>query len=694
MNKQWKIKLENEAIASLVEQAEKEAERCGAESGQCMLFRISLEEMLLYCRDQSGADAEATLTIRRAGQKMTARLIVPDSFSDVQSDGPLAELRKRWKTDSDGHSRVYTIRAEGSLLDTLKFIWNYTRPHKSWLYLGIAVHVLRAAILIVIPLITARVIVSITSGVTEQIMLTAGSLLLIGMISGTVSIACNLTYNVVYNRTLTLLEEDLVHHVLKITPLSLEQKGTGVFLQRMTQDTHQLATSLSTLIVVLSQFFEKFGILIAILIVNRLAFLAAACILLVQIMIETARTRRLKADDHVLRNAEERYTGLVNEMIRGAVDVKLMHSESSFAQELAVRIRDANGKRLAMWNRSALFDISRLQLDSAGTYIFIAVIVFLLSSHSISPSSAIVLFNYRSCIEYTAIQLIGSLLQLTRETELSAERIIALIRSPEFAKEQFGEKHPGSLNGEIRFDHVFFSYDRSPKQQLPGWVLKDMSFVIHPGETVAITGASGCGKSTVFKLISKLYEPVRGTVLIDGTDVKELDADTLRGRIAVVNQDPYIFQLSIRDNLRLLKPDMTDEEMHRVCRMACIEKELEEKPDGFDRVIGENGINLSGGQKQRLAIARALLKEADILMLDESTSDLDNVTQNEIMRHIRECWAGRTVIIIAHRLSSVITADRILFVDEGRIKDEGTHQELLSRCEQYRMFYEAEVSKQ
>jgi ABC-type multidrug transport system fused ATPase/permease subunit len=167
--------------------------------------------------------------------------------------------------------------------------------------------------------------------------------------------------------------------VLKITTGSLGEKGAGVFIQRLTQDTSQLATSLSTLIVVLSQFFEKIGILAAILIMNRLAFLVVAGILVIQIIIETVRTQTLKADDIVLRNAEERYTGLVSEMIHGAADVKLTNSEQAFEKELKDRIHNANGKRLKMWNRSAVFDISRMQLDSVGTYVFIMVLAFLLS---------------------------------------------------------------------------------------------------------------------------------------------------------------------------------------------------------------------------------------------------------------------------------------------------------------------------
>ena len=220
--------------------------------------------------------------------------------------------------------------------------------------------------------------------------------------------------------------------------------------------------------------------------------------------------------------------------------------------------------------------------------------------------------------------------------------------------------------------------------------MKDMSFVIHPGESVALVGASGCGKSTVFNLISKLYEASEGTVRFDGEDIRELDEESIRGNLAVVSQNPYLFQLSIRENLRLVKPDMTEEEMRTACKMACIDRDIEAMPEGYDTLIDENGVNLSGGQRQRLAIARALLKDSRVLMLDEATSALDNVTQAKIQQAIANIRGDKTVITIAHRLSTVVHADRIMVIEQGRVLDQGTHRELLDRCPTYRKLYEAE----
>lgn len=345
---------------------------------------------------------------------------------------------------------------------------------------------------------------------------------------------------------------------------------------------------------------------------------------------------------------------------------------------------------MRMQNRSAVFSLARMKIGSFGTYAYIAMLVALIARGEIMPAQALVLFNYRSGIGVSAIQLIGTLMEFAEGLELSAERVMAIISSPEFPKDTFGQKHLTCAQGEIRFENVFFSYKRHLPGLSFGWVLKDMSFVIHPGESVALVGPSGCGKSTVFNLISRLYEVNEGVIRFDGADIRELDAESIRGNLAVVPQNPYLFQLTIRENLRLVKPDMTEEEMRTACRMACIDKDIEAMPGDYDSLIDENGVNLSGGQRQRLAIARALLKDARVLMLDEATSALDNITQAKIQQAISNIRGERTVITIAHRLSTVVHADRIMVIGRGSVVDQGSHQELIGRCPEYRELYEAE----
>ena len=185
-------------------------------------------------------------------------------------------------------------------------------------------------------------------------------------------------------------------------------------------------------------------------------------------------------------------------------------------------------------------------------------------------------------------------------------------------------------------------------------------------------------------------ESMLSFAMLAGAVHGKLDEASIRGNLAVVSQNPYLFQLSIRENLRLVKPEMTEEEMRAACKMACIDQDIEAMPEGYDTLIDENGVNLSGGQRQRLAIARALLKDSRVLMLDEATSALDNMTQAKIQQAIANIRGDKTVITIAHRLSTVVHADRIMVIEQGRVLDQGKHRELLDRCPTYRKLYEAE----
>ena len=190
-----------------------------------------------------------------------------------------------------------------------------------------------------------------------------------------------------------------------------------------------------------------------------------------------------------------------------------------------------------------------------------------------------------------------------------------------------------------------------------------------------------------------MYDVNQGKITIDGVNINELDKDSIRGNITIISQNPYIFNMSIRDNLKLVKNNLSDEEMYNACKIACLDDFIQELPDGYDTIIGEGGVNLSGGQKQRLAIARALVQKTEIILFDEATSALDNETQEKIQRAIENMKNEYTILIIAHRLSTIIHADRILYLEDGKIIAQGTHHELLKNCPSYQRLYESEIKK-
>lgn len=219
-------------------------------------------------------------------------------------------------------------------------------------------------------------------------------------------------------------------------------------------------------------------------------------------------------------------------------------------------------------------------------------------------------------------------------------------------------------------------------------MLREINLHIPAGSTVALVGESGCGKTTLMQLIAGFLPAASGCIRIDGLCSEEIEPDSLRGAIAVVSQNPFLFQVTVRDNIAFGKTDATDAEIIQAAKMACAHDFIMGLPDGYQTVLGENGINLSGGQRQRIAIARAFLKNAPILLLDEATSALDNHSEAEIQRSLTRLMEKRTTLIIAHRLSTVHHADCIHYMKDGRIIAAGTHEELLHSCEAYRQLHE------
>jgi ATP-binding cassette subfamily B protein len=257
----------------------------------------------------------------------------------------------------------------------------------------------------------------------------------------------------------------------------------------------------------------------------------------------------------------------------------------------------------------------------------------------------------------------------------SAGRIAELLNiQPEIRAPDRPAAMPEPMNGAIRFERVSFAYPARRDSR----VLEDISFEVKPGERVAVVGPSGAGKSTLFHLLLRFYDPLRGRVLIDGVNLAEADPAAIRRRIALVPQDVVIFSGSVRENIRLGRPGASDAEIEEAGRLALVEEFAQALPQGYDSEIGERGVTLSGGQRQRIAIARAILRNAPVLLLDEATSALDAESEHLVQQAIERSMEGRTSLVIAHRLATVLGAGRILVLDQGRLVEEGSHAALIA----------------
>jgi ATP-binding cassette subfamily B protein len=269
----------------------------------------------------------------------------------------------------------------------------------------------------------------------------------------------------------------------------------------------------------------------------------------------------------------------------------------------------------------------------------------------------------------------------------AAERVFELLhREPAIAPT--GGRTLEHVQGAVRFEHVTFAYPGRPDVT----VLKDFSLELEPGEVVALVGPSGAGKSTIASMLYRLYDPLEGRLTLDGSPYPELDAEWLRRQVGVVAQEPLLFSTSIADNIRYGRPEATDEEVEAAARLANAHGFISSFPEGYQTLVGERGIQLSGGQKQRVAIARAVLKNPRILILDEATSALDAESEHLVREALERLMKGRTTLVIAHRLSTVKDADRVVVLESGAVVQSGTHAELVGEEGLYRRLVERQFA--
>jgi ATP-binding cassette subfamily B protein len=290
------------------------------------------------------------------------------------------------------------------------------------------------------------------------------------------------------------------------------------------------------------------------------------------------------------------------------------------------------------------------------------------------------------------------------QSMVSFERVFEYLDKPVEIADRPGAREFRDVEGHIRFEHVRFQYqpgsDAAPATNgegpVPtrGWALEDVSFEMLPGQLLALVGPSGAGKTTITYLLPRLYDPTEGRILLDGVDLRDGTQESLAQQIGMVTQESYLFHDTIRANLLYAKPDATQAELEAACRAASIHNLIASLPEGYDTVVGERGYRLSGGEKQRLAIARVILKDPRILVLDEATSHLDSQNEALIQAALEPLFAGRTSLVIAHRLSTILAADQILVLDQGRIVERGTHQQLLARGGLYTQLYETQFGEE
>jgi ATP-binding cassette subfamily B protein len=405
-------------------------------------------------------------------------------------------------------------------------------------------------------------------------------------------------------------------------------------------------------------------------------------------------------------NASMNNTAAERFNVAGALVVKLFGKQDRELEQFsdrAKRVRDI-GVSSAMYAR-VLFVALGL-VASVGTAIVYYVGGNLVISGSLSIGTVAAFAVYVTQIYQPLTQLTNARVDVLT-TLVSFERVFEVLDFPPLVMDRPGAVDLVAPKGRVELDHVWFRHPPAGVTSLPslqegavaddeeesGWILRDVSLAIEPGELVALIGPSGAGKTTTAMLVPRIADVSEGRVLVDGHDVRDLTLDSLRDAVGFVMQDAHLFHDTIINNLRYARSDATDDEIVAACKAARINDLIMSLPEGYGTLVGERGYRMSGGEKQRLAIARMLLKDPAIVILDEATSHLDSESELAIQRALADALRGRTALVIAHRLSTIVNADRILVMDDGRIVEQGRHADLLRARGLYADLYRTQLDR-
>ena len=567
----------------------------------------------------------------------------------------------------------------------IKRSWRFVKKEKKRLFILLSFSLIMCVMSVLAPVFSAKMLLSITDGLFGVLLGVALFVLILEFFRHFL----HFTYNMIFGRYLlniTLaLQSEIAEETLKLEISELDKKSSGVFIDRLNIDTRDIANIFTRLGDAIIDVITNVGVLIAILVVNKVMFIYFVISLIVLFVLENMKMKKAFAIEKEKRKISEKNTGLVGELVRGIRDIKALNATDNFLDNTRDRLESALNKNYDMQKVNFTYSLIINCSSSLVSFLFIFLGVILINNNTLTIASFLVIYLYKDRVQ-GLLKYVTYVIELMKQFNLSSDRVFDIIDNDKFKKESFGTYHKKKLDGELEFKNVYFSYNKDKD------VLKDVSFKVNHHETISFVGRSGSGKSTILSLLSGLYkiEDDRGVVLVDNRDIREYDKDSIRNNIAVVTQNPYIFNMSIKDNLKLVDPKLTDKRMKEVCEIAALNEFIESLPDKYDTMVGEGGLTLSGGQRQRLAIARALLKNNDIILLDEATSALDNETQGEIKKAINNMKGSYTIIIVAHRLSTVIDSDRIILIDKGKVMGEGTHKELMENNSLYQNLYDKE----
>jgi subfamily B ATP-binding cassette protein MsbA len=592
---------------------------------------------------------------------------------------PWMVISKRWQPELEPEQR-----------STLARIFSYVKPH--WPYAaGVTAAIIAAASLDLAPpwiisfLVVGRVISNGDLGFLPW------ALMLLAAVYGAKQIASFLKdylSAVVGQKTIHTLRTDAYQHIENLPVRFFDSARTGELISRVVNDTGEIEKTLTDdLANLMANIVVVTGAIALLFYVAPTAAMYVVPVSVLIVVVVNMFKRAIKRSAAKAREAVAELTARGFEVLSGIRIVKSFQMEAGEGREFRDRSVAIAKAKVRLGKLGGIYGVT---VDLLTSSTLLVVVWTMAPTTAINSKALIPVFmafmSYLDRLFKPLVQL--SKVSITLQKAIAAaDRVFEVMDMDTEVRDSSGGLSPAAIEGRIEFQHVSFGYRAGQS------VLEDFSLVIEPGETVAVVGSSGAGKSTVVNLLLRFYEPTGGKVLLDGYPIDTLNLGYLRSKIGLVLQEPVLFSGTIRENIGFGKPTATQEEIVAAARLANAHDFIAALPKGYEAVIGERGVNLSVGQRQRIAIARALLKDPSILIFDEATSNIDSESESLIQDALGRLAGKRTMIVIGHRLSSIMDADRIVVLEDGGIVEVGTHDDLIGKGGTYSRLYEAQIER-
>ena len=576
-------------------------------------------------------------------------------------------------------------------MSLLRRLLSHAWPYRCWLVGGMACMLAGLALSLAVPgLIGKAIDHAILGREVRTLFLLGMAIILVSAFRGVLAFAERYSMEYAAQGVIYDLRNHIYRHLQRLSFSFYDQARTGQLMSRATQDVETLRRFLGFGVVNMLSNAVMFLFILVILTALHWRLTLVALLTLppaIRVIAEFGR-RVLPAYAEI----QQQLAVISNTLQENITGVRVVRAFAREDHEIA-RFDGVNRGYLKRSLRAArlwafYFPLVNF-LTAAGTAMVLWYGGREVIRGQLTPGS-FVAFNTYLMMLVTPLRMLGWLVNLAQRARASAQRVFELLDTRAVVEDRPGAHDLGRIRGEVTFEDVSFSYDDESGRRS---ALRGVSFVAHPGQCFALIGATGSGKTTIANLVPRFYDPDGGRVLVDGVDIRDVTLDSLRRQIGMVLQDTFLFSASLRENIAFGRPDAEMAEIVAAAKAARIHDFIAGLPEGYDTVVGERGVGLSGGQRQRVAIARALLMDPRILILDDSTSSVDVETEHQIRLALRELLRGRTAFIVAQRLSTVVEADRILVLEDGRLAEQGTHQELLARSGLYARIYSLQLEQ-